>query len=532
MNLWESINRPSALQTFVFLMAISGVAVSGAALAAGRLLRHRSPSLRYAVLFGAVVGLLAVPVLVGVGQSLSGLFAVTTEETVRVPAEQVTDLLAPPTPPIPVEPASVVNDVASVVPVVGWAIGIAFGLLRLVRGIWTQRRAFVAVPWQPEWWTDERRRALAQKVGLRRFPEVCRSPCAPLPMVVGLWPSRIVLPESAPAPWSQPQWEAILLHEAAHIARRDAWAALAQRLAVVFFWWCPFVHHVSRRLNVLRETICDDYALEGPCDHIAYAELLVETAERLVNMRTLPVPVGLLDAARVGLEERITSLLEKEKQPMTKLSLAAKLFGAAALVAACVCITAATAFSQAPPAQKKIQIKIIVDGKEIDLSDEVIQAVLAAQTQKASNPKALKLERATGPTWQVKPAVTVRSDAKPDPRIEDLVKQAEDIRPGSGAAVRKALQGAAVNWKFEKLGEDKMKKAKALADVVKVNPAADAKRQVQEKLDSLIKTIEVEVPTKVQRAADGKRQALEKRLEALAKELEELRRELQKTRQH
>src|SRR5262249_39822435 len=138
---------------------------------------------------------------------------------------------------------------------------------------------------------------------------------------------------------------------------------------------------LSCRLSRLRETICDDYALEGPCDRFAYAELLVAAAERFVNLRSMPVSVGWLASAHGGLEERITRLLAKEKRPMTKLSLAGKLLGAAVLMLAGLTIAAATAYSQAPPPQKKIQIKIIVDGKEIDLSDEVVRAILAKQKQ-------------------------------------------------------------------------------------------------------------------------------------------------------
>jgi hypothetical protein len=278
-----------------------------------------------------------------------------------------------------------------------------------------------------------------------------------------------VLPEQAPSLWGQPQWEAVLLHEAAHIARRDPWAAFAQCLAVILFWWCPLVHLMARRLNDLREAICDDYALEGPCDRLAYAELLVESAERLVNLRTMPVPVGLIDSARRGLEERITRLLAKEKEPMKKLSLAGKLLGASFLVAACLSISAATAFTQTPPA-KKIQIKIILDGKEIDLDAASLAALLQAVQPKAeaaakpadtfekptrievqlqagqpgAAPQAIelawKLVDANLNVTQVKPGA---APLQPDPRIEELVKQAEAIKPGSGADIRRALQAKA-----------------------------------------------------------------------------------------
>ncbi len=304
MNLWESLSVPAEAQAFALLVAISGGAASALALLAARVLRRRSAPLRYGVLFGGIIGLLVSPALVGVGFALQSAFTSVREETLRIPAENLTNFLAlsEPTPPpaVPGDDAWPWTDWLGMLVMGVWILGAAIGLFRLVRGLWKQRRILANGDWDSDWWTDERRQALADKVGLRTFPRVCRSPVAPMPMVIGIWRPTIVVPETAPASWTQPHWEAVLLHEAAHIARRDPWAVLAQRIAVLTFWWCPLVHLLARRLNDLRETICDDYALEGPCDRIAYAQLLVDTAERLVHLRTCPAPSDFLIPPAVG----------------------------------------------------------------------------------------------------------------------------------------------------------------------------------------------------------------------------------------
>ena len=169
------------------------------------------------------------------------------------------------------------------------------------------------------------RARLAQSLGLKDFPSVHVSPVAPMPMVMGIWRPKILVPAEAPTTWGPTQWQAILLHEGAHIARRDHWAVPAQRLAVLLFWWCPLVYFIGRRLNELRECICDDYALQGSCDAFAYAEVLVESAECLLKLKTVPVAIALLNSAQGGLEARVTRLLEKERKPMTKLSRVGKL---------------------------------------------------------------------------------------------------------------------------------------------------------------------------------------------------------------
>jgi beta-lactamase regulating signal transducer with metallopeptidase domain len=443
-------------QTYALGVAASGTGVAGLFLFLVWALRRRSERLRYGILLGGTVVLLAVPALVVVGLQLPPdlLRSPAPDEVVKVPAERLQELVGGPAgmDAAPAAPADAAPAERSWGPMLGlallgiWALGIAIGLGRLFSALWKQSRVLIGQPWRPDYWTEALQAQFARQLGLKKFPAVFQSPVAPMPMVIGTWRPVIVLPEQAPDSWGQPQWEAILLHEAAHIARRDPWAVLAQRLAVILFWWCPLAHALSRRLNALRENICDDYALAGNCDPIAYAEILVESAERFLSLKAVPVPLALLDSAQRGLEVRVTRLLAKEKRPMTKLPFFGKVLAAGVLGAACLATTAATALSQPQP-EKKIQIKIIVDGKEIDLSDPRLLDIVQA-AQKKANPAVnsivtQRLEKPAEFVFREVLAEKVVTKKAADPRIEELVKQAEAIKPGSGAAIRKALQGAA-----------------------------------------------------------------------------------------
>ncbi len=486
MNVWHHLSEWD-IPSFALRVALGGVAVSAVVLLTVLMLRRRSEPLRYGVLFAGVILLLAVPALVALGQRFQDAIVTAAPEEVeivRVPMEMLDEFLNRPAVDAPAEtetrPAFGPIVIGSLLAI--WLLGTFLGITRLLFGLWKQRRALIGPAWRPAFWTDELQTQLAQKLGLRQFPDVRVSPAAPMPMVMGILRPTIVLPEPAPANWQQPQWEAVLLHEAAHIARRDHWAALAQQLAVVLFWWCPLVYILARRLNELRESICDDCALQGQCDHIAYAELLVDSAERFLDVKSVPVPLGLLESARVGLEARVLRLLEKERKPMIQLSLPGKLLSAGFLVAACLLTTAATAFSQAQaqPA-KKVQIKIIVDGKEIDLCDlAILQQVQPTQKKDLDGKEVevlkIKVEKkgeaAKGVTFSPDGKLLIKTDGqtvtvidvatgkliakhgdasagtfeayswigKSDPRIEELVKKAEAIKPGSGAEIRKALQ--------------------------------------------------------------------------------------------
>src|SRR5262249_19656058 len=128
-----------------------------------------------------------------------------------------------------------------------WFFGAAIGLARLLGASRPRTRALIGNAWQPDFWTAELQARLARSLGLKRFPDVYLSRVARMPRGVGVWGPGIVWRDQAPASGAQPQWEAVLLHEAAHIARRDHWAVPVQQVAVALFWWCPLVYPLSRR---------------------------------------------------------------------------------------------------------------------------------------------------------------------------------------------------------------------------------------------------------------------------------------------
>src|SRR5262245_53265290 len=98
----EILQSPMLAQggAFAVQMALSGVCVCVIALLAARLLRRRSESLRYGILFTGILGLMAIPALVGVGQYLPADWiraaAPANEETIRIPVEALSEILNPP----------------------------------------------------------------------------------------------------------------------------------------------------------------------------------------------------------------------------------------------------------------------------------------------------------------------------------------------------------------------------------------------------------------------------------------------------
>jgi hypothetical protein len=93
----------------------------------------------------------------------------------------------------------------------------------------------------------------ARRLGLKRVPPVRVLPALETPLVFGAIAPRILLPKEIRAE----EAEHALLHELAHVRRKDLLLAGLVGLVRVLYWFHPFVHAASGRLTDLREICCD-----------------------------------------------------------------------------------------------------------------------------------------------------------------------------------------------------------------------------------------------------------------------------------
>ena len=75
------------------------------------------------------------------------------------------------------------------------------------------------------------RDAIGQALGLRRLPRIFSSPHAVTPVAVGILRPMIILPERLIGEISEDEMRDVLLHEVAHVNRRDTLFVLVQELA-------------------------------------------------------------------------------------------------------------------------------------------------------------------------------------------------------------------------------------------------------------------------------------------------------------
>jgi bla regulator protein BlaR1 len=101
--------------------------------------------------------------------------------------------------------------------------------------------------------------ASAQALLAVRMPVTLRlSSAASEPAVWGIWHPTITIPDGLSRTLSAAEFEAVLLHELAHVRRFDNLSAVLVHCLVCLFWFHPLLWLIEKRLNVERERACDE----------------------------------------------------------------------------------------------------------------------------------------------------------------------------------------------------------------------------------------------------------------------------------
>lgn len=124
----------------------------------------------------------------------------------------------------------------------------------------------------------DRCRALARSIGWRREIAVAVSDRILSPILIGIWRPMILFPAAVLTGWTPAQLEMVLLHELAHVRRRDGLVNLVQRLVEAVLFFHPVVWLVSRWVRAERELCCDAWVVRRTGNAVAYAETLASLA--------------------------------------------------------------------------------------------------------------------------------------------------------------------------------------------------------------------------------------------------------------
>jgi beta-lactamase regulating signal transducer with metallopeptidase domain/protocatechuate 3,4-dioxygenase beta subunit len=180
--------------------------------------------------------------------------------------------------------------------------------------------AWGATGWASTWWMGRNARRVtdpvwvaltreaAERVGTHWGVTLLSGERAAMPLTWGVLRPTLLLPEEADQ-WPDDRRRAVLLHELAHVRRRDCltqWLGLATCAA---YWFNPLAWWAASRLRTEREQACDDLVLEAGERPSDYATQLLGVARSLRAAHTMG-PAAIAMARPSGLETRLLAILD------------------------------------------------------------------------------------------------------------------------------------------------------------------------------------------------------------------------------
>lgn len=149
---------------------------------------------------------------------------------------------------------------------------------------------------------------LRQRVGLRRPVRLMALEGPVSPAAFGLVRPSVILPRSAAA-WRGEGLRQVLLHELAHLRRRDPLQRCIAELCCACFWFLPMVWGLERRMRVESERACDDLVLASGTSASGYAAVLLGLQQRLRMERALLPSLACL-VRKSEFEGRLDAILD------------------------------------------------------------------------------------------------------------------------------------------------------------------------------------------------------------------------------
>lgn len=158
----------------------------------------------------------------------------------------------------------------------------------------------------------------ASALGLRRIPSVWLTEDCVSPMVGGLLSPRLIVPSALWSQLDQAGRRAILVHELAHLYRRDHWVRALEAAMTAVFWWHPAAWWARRRVREEAEVCCDAWVTWLlPQGRRAYATALLKT-QAFVGSSAAPgsgAGIGVVSVRAKRFARRLTMVMSESGKP-------------------------------------------------------------------------------------------------------------------------------------------------------------------------------------------------------------------------
>lgn len=197
-----------------------------------------------------------------------------------------------------------------------WAVVAGLALMRVVLGLWQVRRL----------------RQASKEIDLSRLPMPVRqvmgefsgslslrvSDRVRVPTAIGFFAPTVIVPNWFLEEMSPEELRHVLLHELAHLRRRDDWTNLLQKIVKALIFFHPSAWWMEQQLSLEREIACDDAVLAQAATPQDYAQCLKRVAEKSFLRRKLALAQAIVTRMR-QLSLRMARILDVDRPGTTRL---------------------------------------------------------------------------------------------------------------------------------------------------------------------------------------------------------------------
>jgi beta-lactamase regulating signal transducer with metallopeptidase domain len=223
--------------------------------------------------------------------------------------------------------------------VLGWLIIITLKSINLLTGLRSVHRLKrTQISSAGDYWNDQLK-TLAVKAGVTRPVILLKSAIAEIPMVLGHLKPVILFPASALTTLAAEEIEAILLHELAHIRRKDYIVNILQSIAEILFFFNPAVLWISSLIKEERENCCDDIAVREVKNKKQFIHALISFQEHNLSSKY----AASFSGERNYLLNRIKRIITNNNKTLSNME---KIFLAAGIIITCFIAVAFTQHKQ------------------------------------------------------------------------------------------------------------------------------------------------------------------------------------------
>ena len=328
-----------------------------------------------------------------------------------------------------------------------WLAGSAFLLARFGFA----RVLLLAFAWRQQPVSDlallERVDAIRRQLGISSRLQLRTLNCLRSPVAFGLLKRGIGLPAGFGEAFSPAQQDAMLAHEAAHLAARDPlWHGFAE-IVTAALWWHPLVWWARRQLHVASEFAADEASLVVDRGPAVLAESLVAMGRQLQQRPALGW-LGVEGNYRSVLGRRVARLLQLEGATWRPASRTARwaAFGGAVVVAALTVAASAWAMTNnaAEPSLAGLVQEALAGSNSSPASSETTRPSPASEASKLVQDGELLYEMGRLDEAEQKLKLALQQDPK-NARALYYLKLVDQVRSARATVIPAPVSGVASN---------------------------------------------------------------------------------------